>query len=308
MENTISELMAAGREDQASGELIHIIHRSRLKPSADQDRDDWDSPATLANIESIRKSSQIKLDNGRYYGIRNALWIEEADEDGMHTIIAGECRWRSTENAPDEIQLLPCIIRKGTRKELRMDHTAENGARKGLNLWQTARSIQRDKEEFGLKSEEIIAVHGLSSKTQLSKFNAIHKLSPRAQELVKAGLFEDVNLVYDIRDLNDEQLDKLEKKVAKGVSFQQALKAVKPKDPKVGKGNGESGEGGEDGVSDSETSKVSLPLSLAAAKALGEFLDVPGDLDAKALKAALIEKIQALIPEPTAGADNEGAQ
>ncbi|HGM4353827.1 TPA: ParB/RepB/Spo0J family partition protein [Pseudomonas aeruginosa] len=312
MENTISELMAAGREDQASGEVIHMIHRSRLKPSADQDRDDWDSPATLANIESIRKSSQIKLDSGRYYGIRNALWIEEAGEDGTHTIIAGECRWRSTENAPEEIQLLPCIIRKGTRKELRMDHTAENGARKGLTLWQTARSILRDKEEFGLKGEEIIAVHGLTSKTQLSKFNAIHKLSPRAQELVKAGHFEDVNLVYEIKDLADEQLDKLEKKMAKGVSFQQALKAVKPKDPKEGKGNGEGGEGGEGGgggVSDSETSKVSLPLSLVAAKALGELLDVPNDLDPKALKAALIEKIQALIPEPAAsGSDNEGAQ
>lgn len=309
MENTISELMAAGREDQASGEVIHMIHRSRLKPSPDQDRDDWDSPATLANIESIRKSSQIKLDNGRYYGIRSALWIEEADEDGMHNIIAGECRWRSTENAPEDVQMLPCIIRKGTRKELRMDHTAENGARKGLTLWQTARSILRDKEEFGLKSEEIIAVHGLSSKSQLSKFNAIHKLSPRAQELVRAGYFEDVNLVYEIKDLDDEQLDKLEKKVAKGVSFQQALKAVKPKDPKSGKGNDEGGEGGSGGVSDSETSKVSLPLTLVAAKALGELLDVPGDLDAKALKAALIEKIQALIPEPAANvADDEGAQ
>lgn len=96
--------------------------------------------------------------------------------------------------------------------------------------------------------------------------------------------------------------------MAKGVSFQQALKAVKPKDPKGGKGNSEGVEGGEGGVSDSETSKVSLPLSLVAAKALGELLDVPGDLDAKALKAALIEKIQALIPEPAAGADNEGAQ
>lgn len=299
--NSIAELLAAGRDDQASGEVIHILHRSRINPDANQDRDDWDSPATKANIESIRRSAQIKLDNGKYYGIRNPLWITEADENGMHTIIAGECRWRSTEDAPDEVQMLPCIIRKGSQKEQRLDHTAENGSRRGLNLWQTARSIKRDKEEFNLSTDEIIAVHGLTSKTHLSKFNAIHKLPERALTLVKAGYFEDVNLVYELRDLSDEVLDKLEKKMAKGESFQQALKAVKPKDPaknKVkdgeGDGNGEGGEGG--GVSESET-KVSLAITLSAAKALADLLDVATDLDPKELKAALMVKIAALVAD-----------
>lgn len=296
MSNSISELMAAGREDQASGEVIHIIHRGMLKPDVDQDRDDWDSPATIANVDSIRRSSQIKLDDGRYYGIRNPLWVGPADEDGKHPIIAGECRWRSTEDAPEEVQMLPCIIRKGSRKEQRLDHTAENGSRRGLTLWQTARSIKRDKDEFGLSTEEIIAVHGLTSKSQLSKYNAVHKLPARALELVKAGHFEDVNLVYEIKDLPEEQIEKLEKRLAKGESFSTALKAVKPKEPKKGKTDGEGEGGGTGGVSDSETSKVALSISLVAAKALGDYLDIPADLDAKDLKAALLEKIDALIP------------
>lgn len=296
--NSISELLAAGRDDQASGEVIHVLHRSRIIPDADQDRDDWDHPATKANIDSIRRSAQIKLDNGKYYGIRNPLWITEADENGLHTIIAGECRWRSTEDAPEEVQMLPCIIRKGSAKEQRLDHTAENGSRRGLNLWQTARSIKRDKEEFNLSTEEIIAVHGLTSKTHLSKFNAIHKLQERALNLVKAGYFEDVNLVYELRDLSDEVLDKLEKKMAKGESFQQALKAVKPKDHEKGKGKDGEGEGGEGGgVSESET-KVSLAIPLSAAKALADLLDVAPDLDPKELKAALMVKIAALVADP----------
>lgn len=305
MSNAISDLMAAGREDQTSGEVIHIIHREMLKPDADQDRDDWDSPATIANVESIRRSSQIKLDSGRYYGIRSPLWIGEADEDGKHPIIAGECRWRSTEGAPEEIQMLPCIIRKGDRKEQRLDHTSENGSRRGLTLWQTARSIKRDKDEFGLSTDEIIAVHGLTSKTQLSKYNAVHKLPGRALELVKAGHFEDVNLVYEIKDLPEEQIEKLEKRLAKGESFSMALKAVKPKEPKKGKENGQGDGEGSGGVSDSETPKVALSIGLDAAKALGDLLDVPADLEPKDLKAALLEKIAALVP---ASADSEAGE
>ena len=294
--NAISELLSAGRDDQASGEVIHLFHRSMIIPDVDQDRDDWDSPATIANIESIRRSSQIKLDNGKYYGIRNPLWITEADENGKHTIIAGECRWRSTESAPDEVQILPCIIRKGSKKELRLDHTAENGSRRGLNLWQTARSIKRDKEEFNLSSDEIIAVHGLTSKTHLSKFNAIHKLGERALHLVKAGHFEDVNLVYELKELNDEALDKLEKKVAKGESFQQALKAVKPKAPTPPKDNGDGeGKGKKAGVSDSETSNIALSISIESAKALAGYLDVSPELAPQELQAALLEKIASLV-------------
>lgn len=311
MTDSISALLDAGREDQATGERIYIMHRSSIIPDPLNDRDDWDDPATIAHIEGIKRASRIKLDNGKYYGIRAPLWVGPADENGKHMIIDGECRWRSTEDAPEEVQFLPVIIRDGSKKERRLDHTAANGARRQLTLFQVAHSIKRDKEEFGLSTDEILAVHGLTNKSQISKYNQIHKLNDRAKELVRGGYFQDVNLVYDLAKLDDDALNKLEKKVAKGESFQQALKQVLPKDPDKGKGKGASGEdgGGAGGVSDSETSKVSLPLSLVAAKALGELLDVPGDLDPKALKAALIEKIQALIPEPAAGAaDAEGAQ
>lgn len=297
--NSIADLMAAGREDQATGERIYIIHRSQIIPDLDQDRDDWDDPATIANVESIRRASRIKLNDGKYYGIRAPLWVMPADENGKHKIIDGECRWRSTEDGPDEVQFLPCIIRTGDKKEIRLDHTAANGARKQLTLFQVANSIKRDKEEFGLSTDEIMAVHGLTNKTQLSKYNQIHKLNDRAKELVRGGHFQDVNLVYDLAKLDDEALAKLEKKVAKGESFQQALKAVSPKpakDPKEPKDKGKGDDNSQGGVSESETGTIILPLSLECAKAVASFFDVSPDLDPKELQAALLEKLAALVP------------
>lgn len=296
--NSIADLMAAGREDQATGERIHIIHRSQVIPDVDQDRDDWDDPATIANVENIRRASRIKLNDGKYYGIRAPLWVRPADENGKHKIIDGECRWRSTEDGPEEVQFLPCIIRTGDKKEIRLDHTAANGARKQLTLFQVANSIKRDKEEFGLSTDEIMAVHGLTNKTQLSKYNQIHKLNDHAKELVRGGHFQDVNLVYDLAKLDDEALAKLEKKVAKGESFQQALKAVTPKtakDHKKPKDIGKDG-GNQGGVSESETGTIILPLSLECAKAVASFFDVSPDLGPKELQAALLEKLVALVP------------
>lgn len=297
--NSIADLMAAGREDQATGERIHIIHRSQVIPDVDQDRDDWDDPATIANVESIRRASRIKLNDGKYYGIRAPLWVMPADENGKHKIIDGECRWRSTEDGPEEVQFLPCIIRTGDKKEIRLDHTAANGARKQLTLFQVANSIKRDKEEFGLSTDEIMAVHGLTNKTQLSKYNQIHKLNDRAKELVRGGHFQDVNLVYDLAKLDDDALAKLEKKVAKGESFQQALKAVSPKpakDPKEPKDKAKGADSSQGGVSESETGTIVLPLSLECAKAVASFFDVSPDLDPKELQAALMEKLAALVP------------
>lgn len=226
MTNSISELLRSGENDPITGEAITLIHRSKIIPTEGQDRDDWDNPETIANIQSIRKSAQIKIEDGRYFGIRYPLFVGSPDENGNFPIIDGECRWRSVESLPEELQMLPCIVRTGSKKEQRLDHTASNGARKGLTLFQTAMSIQRDEKEFGLTTEEIIAVHGLPNQTALSKYKAIHKLGDRAKELVRSGTFQDVNLVYELKKLDDDQLTKLEKELPKANPFSKRLKPL----------------------------------------------------------------------------------
>lgn len=318
MKGSIDELLSSGDKDPITGEAIMLIHRSKLVPDPEQDRNDWESQDTLLNISAIRKSAHIKLEDGSYYGIRTPLFVAPPDEAGNCQIIDGECRWRALDGAPEELQLIPCIVRMGGTKERRLDHTSANGARKGLTLYQTAMSIQKDEKEFGLSTEEIIAVHGLPNQTALSKFKAIHKLSDRAKELVRSGAFQDVNLVYELKKLDDEQLNKLEKRIGKGESIQQALKALAPKEPKPPK-EGAKGPGTDDqnggkapgtdddtnsnendsnfsGLSESESS-VSLIVGLGAAKALADLLGVPQDLDPKAMQAALVAAIKALAFE-----------
>jgi len=320
MTNSISELLRSGENDPITGEAITLIHRSKIIPTEGQDRDDWDNPETIANIQSIRKSAQIKIEDGRYFGIRYPLFVGSPDENGNFPIIDGECRWRSVESLPEELQMLPCIVRTGSKKEQRLDHTASNGARKGLTLFQTAMSIQRDEKEFGLTTEEIIAVHGLPNQTALSKYKAIHKLGDRAKELVRSGTFQDVNLVYELKKLDDDQLTKLEKRIAKGESIQQAIKALIPKEPKQpkeqpksenktsgdadenGAGDGKEAGAGDLKLSDSESS-ISLTIGLNAAKALAALLDVPVDLAPKSLQAALVEAIKGMASDLSEGAE-----
>ncbi|WP_116893162.1 ParB/RepB/Spo0J family partition protein [Pseudomonas savastanoi] len=321
MANTIDELLKNGDKDPITGETITYFHRDKILPVADQDRDDWDSPETVANIATIRKASRIRLEDGRYFGIRYPLFVTEPDENGNVEIIDGECRWRSTEDGPEELKMLPCIVRTGGKKERRLDHTSSNGARKGLTLYQTAMSIHKDEKEYGLTSDEICAVHGISPASQLSKYRAILKLNDRQKQIVRSGSFQDVNLVYELKKLDDEALTKLEKRVSKGESIQQAIKALVPKDPKKPKEpqgpikerpdedddiNGEgAGQGGQDPlnpeVSDSE-SFVNLTIGIEAAKALAHLLDVPAELDPRALQEALSDAIKKMAPDEEAAA------
>lgn len=306
--STISDLLNSGDTDPITGEAIMLVHRSKVVPDAEQDRDDWDSPETIANIASIRKSSRIKLEDGRYYGIRYPLFVGAPDEHGNFPIIDGECRWRATEDAPEELLMLPCIVRTGGKKERRLDHTSSNGARKGLTLYQTAMSIQKDEKEFGLTTEEICAVHGLPNPSAISKLKAIHKLNDRQKQIVRSGAFQDVNLVYDLKKFDDDTLSKLEKRIAKGESIQQAIKALTPKEPKPPREGAKAPAGKEKGADDSKDgneidselseseSSVSLSVGLNAAKALADLLGVPQGLDPKAMQAALVAAIKALAP------------
>lgn len=262
MSDAIAELLNSKSSDNEPRERIVLIHRSDLYPDPTQDRDDWEAERTLAHIAGIRRSALIPLEEGRHYGIRKALWVEPADETGKHKIIEGECRWRATEDAPDDVQLLPCIISKGGVRERRMDHVTGNVLGQGLTVWQTACSIKRDKEEFGFTTEEILAVHGIKDKSRLSRYMKVFKLSPEAQEFAKLDEFRDVNIIYDLEKLDKmgpDTLKKLSKRLEKGESIQTAIKALLPREKK--KSEPPAPGAGQGSVSDSETGTTRQPSS-----------------------------------------------
>lgn len=310
MSDSISDLLNAAEDAGIQikpGDQIQHVHRSKFTPDPKQNRDDWDDPATRAHIEGIRKLMTKKLPNGEFYGIRIPLLVGEPNEDGQLPIIDGECRWRASDGVPDELQYLPCLVRAGDPLEHRMDHATSNGARKDLTLYQTARAIQRDKEEFGLSNEDIASIHGLRGAKAVSKHLAVLKLSPEAQKFAKDGAFKDVNLIYELRDLEPAELKKLEKLMDKGDSFQQALKAIaKSKKSKEtpptltdDQGQPKDSEGRQnDKGSDSEpAAKITLRgIEPAAAIALADLLGVEdaASLPRSELEAKILASITSL--------------
>lgn len=278
----------------------------KLRPNKQQDRDDMDSEASADHIKALAESIKLKLPNGQRYGIRRPIEVRPADEEGIHEIIAGENRWRAGQLAGETE--VPIIIKTGDEIEARLDHVTDNALRRDLNLWQQACSIQRDQDEFKMTTEQVIVAHGLRNKSQLSKLMAVFKLSEEAQTFVKKGLCQDVNLVYDLRKLQPEQLSKLATRVMnKGESFPAALKAVLPKEPKTpkepkstpGQGGdaGPESNGQEQGDAPQANAGVTINVDMNAALALAVLLDIdaPEGVAAAELTQLLHDKIRGLV-------------
>lgn len=286
MNDSIANLINAAEDAGVAvlpGDQIQLIHRDRIIPKPGQNRDDWDHPETIAHVQAISRTMQIKLDSGAYYGIRAPLLVEQENGDGMFTLIDGECRWRASENVPDDLKVLPCLVRSGNKLENQLDHASLNGARKQLTLLQVARAIKRDKEELKIGNDELADLHGLRDKKAVSKVLAVLKLPEEAMKYARDGSFKDVNLIYELRELSSDELKQLDKKIAKGESFQQALKSVTKK-KKDGAADGQkpapakAPQAGEGKGSDSEprVEGVAMRLSLRSAHALAELLGIDG--------------------------------
>ena len=287
---------------EIAADQIVMLQTAQLRPNEKQDRDDMDSEAAIEYIRSLADSMLLDLPNGRKYGVRRPIEVRPADSAGVHEIIAGENRWRAAGLA--KLAEVPCVIKTGGDVEARIDHVTDNALHRTLTLWQQANSIRRDQEDYGLTTEQIIAAHGLRNKTQLSKLMSVFKLSEEAQSFVKKGYVQDVNLIYELKKLPDEQLSKLAKRVIdKGESFPAALKALQPKEPKEPKnkpsGGAEDGQQTNDGTPPPAAEHVALRLKPAAAKALAILLDIEGseELNAAALTEQLQQRLDSMADE-----------
>lgn len=283
--------------DANHGNKIVMIHRSQIIPDENNDRDNWDHPDTIAHIESIAKSAAIQLTSGKYYGIRQPIIVTGSTREGKHIIIDGECRWRATESLPEELQELPCIVRNSDEKEKRLDHVSANGVRKDLTLSQLVKSINKDKSEFNLSTNEIINVHGLRNKQHLSKLMAFNKLTEQAKNIIDKYDIKDVNIIYDLKkldELGEESLNKLDTKLSKDVPISSALKSLLPKE--TNKPETEESEGTEDQPTKKKVDSLNLSLHIDNAVELAKYLNIDNAelLPIKELQKSLVIAIQAL--------------
>ena len=181
---------------------------SQLVPNKKQDRRDWESVAARDHIEKLKRSIGLELSDGSLYGIRERLVVKATATPDQYQIIKGESRWRAgTEINPDMV--VKCEVCSYSDKVIEhLDHATENSLKRDLNLFERALSIKTDKDN-GLNTEQIIAVHGLSNKTVVSKYMSVFKLSPVKQKLIQSSLIMDLNLVSKISKIDDSDIKEL---------------------------------------------------------------------------------------------------
>lgn len=181
---------------------------SQLIPNKKQDRRDWDSPSAREHIEKLKRSIGLELPDGSLYGIREMLMVKETSTPDQYQIIKGESRWRAgSEIDPDMV--VRCEVSSYTDKVLEhLDHATENSLKRDLNIFERALSIKTDKDN-GLTTEQIIAVHGLSNKTVVSKYMSVFKLSPVKQKLIQSSFIMDLNIVSKLNKIDDSDIKEL---------------------------------------------------------------------------------------------------
>lgn len=273
----------ASPDRHAEGQILEISV-DKLRPNNMQDRDDFESEESVSYIDSLAASFNLDLPGGKKFGVRNPLFVGPADAEGIHEIIAGENRWRAAKQA--KLLHVPCIIRNGSATVARLEHVSENALRRDLTLWQQAKAVQRDQEEFKLSDEQIITAHGLRNKSQLSKIRAVLKMTPLQQDFFITGLIDNVSYAYDLKKITDESsLRKLEKMLRSGKGFRESLDKILRHKAKAGqKGGDEGGEGGEGGEGsqggqggqggDGAPFGITLNIDIPAAIKLAKMLDI----------------------------------
>ncbi|MGE1110083.1 hypothetical protein ACQJ2X_29930, partial [Bacillus wiedmannii] len=90
------------------------------------------------------------------------------------------------------------------------------------NIFERALSIKTDKDN-GLTTEQLIAVHGLSNKTVVSKYMSVFRLSKPKQKIVQESYINDLNLLSKLMKVSDEDVKELRQRCEGG---EQAKKVI----------------------------------------------------------------------------------
>lgn len=199
---------------------------SQLKPKNNQDRKDWNSPSAREHIEQLKRSIGLELPNGKIYGIREPIVVKRGQDDDSFVILRGESRWRAGREVEEEKGIeLECEIKVVSYDDKvleHLDHVSENTLKRPLNIFERAASIKKDKDN-GLSTEQIIAIHGLSNKTVVSKYMSVFRLSKAQQKIVQDSFINDLNLINKLAKVSDDDIKELRQRCESG---EQAKKVI----------------------------------------------------------------------------------
>ena len=150
------------------GEQVQIVKLTKVEPSREQPRKQFDADALQELAESIKQ-----------FGVLQPLLVQKKED--YYEIIAGERRWRASKLAG--LKEVPVIVKEFTEQEAVEISLNENIQREDLNTNEEAKAYKRLMEEFHLK-QEAIAERVSKSRTAVTNSMRLLKLDDRVQQML----------------------------------------------------------------------------------------------------------------------------
>ena len=150
------------------GEQVQIVKLTKVEPSREQPRQQFDADALQELAESIKQ-----------FGILQPLLVQKKED--YYEIIAGERRWRASKLAG--LKEVPVIVKEFTEQESVEISLIENIQREDLNPIEEAMAYKRLMEEFHLKPDAI-AERVSKSRTAVTNSMRLLKLDDRVQQML----------------------------------------------------------------------------------------------------------------------------
>ena len=150
------------------GEQVQIVKLTKVEPSREQPRKQFDADALQALAESIKQ-----------FGVLQPLLVQKKED--YYEIIAGERRWRASKLAG--LKEVPVIVKEFTEQEAVEISLIENIQREDLNPIEEAMAYKRLMEEFHLK-QDAIAERVSKSRTAVTNSMRLLKLDDRVQQML----------------------------------------------------------------------------------------------------------------------------
>ena len=150
------------------GEQVQIVKLTKVEPSREQPRKQFDADALQELAESIKQ-----------FGVLQPLLVQKKED--YYEIIAGERRWRASKMAG--LKEVPVIVKEFTEQEAVGISLIENIQREDLNPIEEAMAYKRLMEEFHLK-QDAIAERVSKSRTAVTNSMRLLKLDNRVQQML----------------------------------------------------------------------------------------------------------------------------
>ena len=150
------------------GEQVQIVKLTKVEPSREQPRKQFDADALQELAESIKQ-----------FGVLQPLLVQKKED--YYEIIAGERRWRASKLAG--LKEVPVIVKEFTEQEAVEISLIENIQREDLNPIEEGMAYKRLMEEFHLK-QDAIAERVSKSRTAVTNSMRLLKLDDRVQQML----------------------------------------------------------------------------------------------------------------------------